>query len=1138
MEKVLKFKFSLIIALLLFTTSVYSQIRINEVCASNAESLYDEDSDTPDWIELYNYSNEPVNLNNWKISDKNNYEKAWQFPDTTMQPNSYLIVFASGKNRFTKNKFSMNVRSEGSIVSFNNRDAYRFRYTKVSGDFEAYLDVNSMRNEGLWSHCGLIAREKLNDTTNFYSIIASSREKDGFINYKREHILESPNWTPIYGALNMPFTKLYLSRKDDTLSCAYIDRGGNLINQIKYPNFLPNEVYLGVSVAGFNKNEFATFIIDSLIINEKYTDISKLDVFEVNTNETGYDLQYNEMHTNFTIKDDETVYLYKSSVIVDSVKLQTMTGDVTNIFTVNNIWQITDVPTPGKKNGRGFIARLPKPEISFDGNKVKIVDTNNAIIRITTNCSMPNQNSEIYDKNKPINISKTTTIKAVAYKENYLPSFVSTNIYFINEPETTLPIVAISADSNDLWGEYGIINHLVPNKINANINFYKNAKNLLNKNIKIKIHGQATVYLPEKSFRVYAGYQTEDNYIKNIFFEKSELKKYKQIVLRNSGQDWTSLLLRDSYSAIISSNLRNQIYASYQPAFLYLNSEFYGITNIRERIEDDYIADKYNVNDKYINMFKNNGINENGDYFEYKNFIYKIKTSNFKNNYIIIDSIMDISNFIDYIILYVYNVNNDWPALNVKCFNSNELDGKFRYITNDLDISLGFNSSKADYNKIEQLLADTTNDLPIIFQKFIKNERFKKEFLTRACDLVNSVFRTENMVHILDSLADQIRPYIPLQQQRWEGSCVNWEEKLDGMRFFLKERPMYFMKNINYYLNDDIGTSEFTLSTYPPNSGTFKVNTISVDTSVWNGRYFQTLPITITAIPKFGKKFVSWNYDSLGTNPTITTTLPSSYSLEAIYEDIDPTEQDKFIVINEIMYNADKNTDTKDWIELYNAGKKEVNLNGWSLIDEDTTHTIFKIEQDYTIKPDEYVIVTKDSGAFKEYIKIDNKIFGNLEFGLGGNDIIVLKDAEGKLQDSVNYDNDLPWPIGADGTGNTIELINPGLDNNIGQNWLISKDLLGTPGKKNSNYNPNITSVELQRKNSNLKISQIDNQLTIKSDDLISKIEIYSIEGRKISEYNTNYFSEVIDLDGYQKGVYICTVITKNRVETLKILLN
>lgn len=1127
------------ILFLFITTVAYSQLRINEVCASNSASLFDEDSDTPDWIELYNYSTEAVSLKDWRISDENDFDKAWQFPDTIMQPGSYLIVFASGKDRYGSGLYAMNMKSYNAIVSHNNRDGFRLKYTSIVGDFEAELSVKSMDKEKRWGSAGIQIREKLTDTTNFFAILASSKEKHDFTIKYRDKILAIPSWIPIYGGTNLPYTQLWLQRKNDSLYFTYKDRAGKLINIQTLKNFLADTLIIGVSISGNNPDEYAKFVFGDFTINNEIIKLDKLPVYEVNAIEPGFDIIYNELHSNFSIKDDETLFLFKSSKLSDSVALQTMTGDITNIFSGNGNWLITDKFTPGSKNSGGYFGRLSKPIISFKDGKLQITDTNNAVIRYTTDNSYPTINSKIFIQNQTIIFDKTTTVKAVVFKENYLPSFASSNIYFINEPETTLPIVSISADSNDLWGKEGIINDLF-GLCDANMNlFLQNNQVEFNQSVRIKIHGQSTKYLPQKSLRVYADDKKEDNRIKNILFNKSKLKEYDQLVLRNGGQDWNSTFIKDGFCAVIASKMENQIYAAYKPALIYLNSEFYGLTNLRERLEDDYLADLFDINDFSINYIKNNGSIDQGDFLSYYNYFKKINELDFtiEDNYNRINQLVDIKNIIDYSLLYIYSANGDWPSMNVKAFSSSEIDNKFRYLINDMDITFGYGNDKANYSKLEQLLNDTINDYSLISKKFLTNKKFKTEFMTRACDLVNSVFKTTNMVEILDSLSNQIRPYIPLQQERWEESCVNWEEKLNEMKFFLKERPYYFMKNLNYHLNDDIGTSNFNLSTYPPNSGTFKVNTINVDTSEWSGRYFQILPVTITAIPKHGMKFIKWNHDSLGTNATITTTLPELIDLEAIYEKAEPTNQATYIVINEIMYNADKSAETKDWVELYNVGKESVNLNGWSLIDEDITHEIFVINEDYSIKPDEYVILTKEKKEFEKYITITNKIFSDFTFGLGGNDILVLKDKNGKVQDSVNYDNDAPWPANADGTGMTIELINPILDNNLGVNWFASKSNLGTPGEQNSNYIGNISTVEVIDNKLNSKIEFVNNMLKVSSDELIQRIDLFDITGRKLSEFTIDNNRAEYNLSSYNSGLYIGTIVTKKGSQTFKLII-
>ncbi len=74
-------------------------IRINEFMAVNDIGLDDEDRDEEDWIELYNAGMNTVNLEGWYLTDNVNNLTKWAFPEVTLAPDTYLVVFASGKNR-------------------------------------------------------------------------------------------------------------------------------------------------------------------------------------------------------------------------------------------------------------------------------------------------------------------------------------------------------------------------------------------------------------------------------------------------------------------------------------------------------------------------------------------------------------------------------------------------------------------------------------------------------------------------------------------------------------------------------------------------------------------------------------------------------------------------------------------------------------------------------------------------------------------------------------------------------------------------------------------------------------------------------------------------------------------------------
>jgi hypothetical protein len=76
-----------------------AQVRISEFMASNTQTLADENGDYSDWIELQNPSTNSVNLLNWSLTDSPGDPGKWRFPATNIPPKSFMIVFASGKDR-------------------------------------------------------------------------------------------------------------------------------------------------------------------------------------------------------------------------------------------------------------------------------------------------------------------------------------------------------------------------------------------------------------------------------------------------------------------------------------------------------------------------------------------------------------------------------------------------------------------------------------------------------------------------------------------------------------------------------------------------------------------------------------------------------------------------------------------------------------------------------------------------------------------------------------------------------------------------------------------------------------------------------------------------------------------------------
>jgi len=74
-------------------------VAIHEFLASNTGGLEDEDGESPDWIEVRNPGADPVDLENWALTDDPAHEDLWVFPARVLAPGELLVVFASGKDR-------------------------------------------------------------------------------------------------------------------------------------------------------------------------------------------------------------------------------------------------------------------------------------------------------------------------------------------------------------------------------------------------------------------------------------------------------------------------------------------------------------------------------------------------------------------------------------------------------------------------------------------------------------------------------------------------------------------------------------------------------------------------------------------------------------------------------------------------------------------------------------------------------------------------------------------------------------------------------------------------------------------------------------------------------------------------------
>ncbi len=226
-----------------------------------------------------------------------------------------------------------------------------------------------------------------------------------------------------------------------------------------------------------------------------------------------------------------------------------------------------------------------------------------------------------------------------------------------------------------------------------------------------------------------------------------------------------------------------------------------------------------------------------------------------------------------------------------------------------------------------------------------------------------------------------------------------------------------------------------------------------------------------------------------------------------------------YVVINEINYNSSPNFKADDWIEIYNYSENDIDISAWTFRDSDPTH-LFVIPNNTILKRKEYLVLSEKLASFGAVYPNVTKSIGNFNFGLSSQgEYIALLDKYGNIVDSLTYLSVLPWDINANGSGATLQLISPYLDNALASSW-VSLFNLGTPGATNKVSSVN----EIDKNEIKIFPNPVTNYLIIDNEELYDEITIFNSEGKDVSsqtnvEYNGKFTK--INVNELNSGIYL-----------------
>lgn len=500
----------------------------------------------------------------------------------------------------------------------------------------------------------------------------------------------------------------------------------------------------------------------------------------------------------------------------------------------------------------------------------------------------------------PEPVDKAMIVRAIAVNAQGQVSEVASETYFVNLPEyESMTVISLAAEPEELFGDDGIFA-----TGEAYDTWYENGA-----------EGEAPLanfFRRGRSWEVEASMQ---------FIEKGNVLASQQVGVRaqgNSGRSQAlkriSLFSREEYSGneyfateiIGKDNVHSLMTNEYvsnvalpylvadrdvavqqsrtEPVALFINGEYWYSRYLMEKYNNDYFEDVYGVGKDNIVMMKNNQVKigkpEHEGLFRGMQAMASDPNLTPDEKYEQLSYVIDLQSFIDYFSINVYLCNTNmneienyllWRTITPE--NGEYGDTKWRWIIYDVE---PLESLRLEYYGFEARAEINTFTHPqdwtgyimnenSIFQGLKECEAFRKQFVNTFLDIANVNFSPENVEPLL---------------MRY-GLDMTWLES-----FFLK-RFDYIVEDLGEEFSLTGTLEEVTLEVNDSEGGQILLNTTTPDLSdgSWSGRYYTDFPITVTAQPAEGYRFVGWEGSFTGSDDTIEVPVTENgVILKAIFE--------------------------------------------------------------------------------------------------------------------------------------------------------------------------------------------------------------------------------------------------------------
>jgi len=580
---------------------------------------------------------------------------------------------------------------------------------------------------------------------------------------------------------------------------------------------------------------------------------------------------------------------------------------------------------------------------------------------------------------------QTVIYEPTVVKIDYLDSFGKhrqfIGNYIVNQNHQ-LPIVALTVNESEFFPPEGIYDGYMytdsagelrtvgkswkKKPIQAHAQFFFN--NMLKEELELelKTYGGMTLGWKEKSLQLSARKEIfGKGKIKIKAFEQLSNRKFQHLVLRTSGNDQNKTRLKDKSISMVADEIKVNTKAS-RSVILYINARYWGIHNLREKVNKDYFRYHYNwKKDSFIEIQGAGFHNPN-----YKSLIRYVRKHHADSNFHqrVSDSI-DVENFFNFNIIQTFISNTDYRG-NVRFYKP--LGGKWKWILYDVDLAC--NLSFLDRNFIKDRINPTTEywyNPPFatdLLKYMLKNDTFKISFIKQYNYLMATKLLPSNFLSKIDNNISKIEPELERHWKRrewlYKESRQSWEKNIKNLKSYFVKRPESALRHLGDLFNLN-SPQQLIVNQNITHFNGLTMNGSKVLTNEINGMFFTEFPIELEALNKNHLyQFVKWSDDVMTKKRQIQLTS-SPLKLQAEFEHLDSSSRENLKIRR--YYVKNKIREGLVFVTLLNDSHEIDSLKGVVLY-EDNTGSQIDLSQ-YVIEPGEEIVLTNNQELLQKYIR-------------------------------------------------------------------------------------------------------------------------------------------------------------------------